>query len=223
MKYSMVALFGVGVLVASALAGENEAPKADGGLKDSKSRASYALGVALGKNFKAQKADIDADALARGIKDAFADKPLMTEPECQAALQILTNEMKAKATAAQRDFLDANKKKAGVVTLPSGLQYRVIKEGTGKTPTADSFVRVHYKGTLIDGTEFDSSYKRGEPAEFEVRGVIAGWTEALQKMKVGSKWELVIPAELAYRSESKRGIPPNSTLVFEVELLDVLK
>jgi FKBP-type peptidyl-prolyl cis-trans isomerase FklB len=134
-------------------------------------------------------------------------------------------EAKAGAAVAQnKKFLEENKKAEGVTTLPSGLQYKVLKSGNGPTPAAEDTVRTHYKGTLIDGTVFDSSYDRGEPAEFPVGGVIKGWTEALQKMKVGDKWQLFIPSELAYGEAGAGGvIPPGATLIFEIELLDVKK
>jgi FKBP-type peptidyl-prolyl cis-trans isomerase len=129
----------------------------------------------------------------------------------------------AENLAAGTAFLEANKKKEGVKVLPDGLQYKIIKEGTGPTPTADDKVKTNYRGTLIDGTEFDSSYKRNRPAEFNVKGVIKGWTEALELMKVGAKWELFIPPNLAYGERGRPGIPPNSTLIFEIELLDIVK
>ncbi len=229
MKYSIVALCGAGLLVASALAAdEKDAPKAEAGLKDTKAKGSYALGAMLAKQFKAQKLELDPESFTRGLRDALADKLELTEAQCQDALQALQADLDAKRAESmkewpklQKDYLEANKKKEGVKTLESGLQYRVIKEGTGKIPTDRDSVTVHYKGTLTDGTEFDSSYKRGQPVQFGVTRVIAGWTEALQLMKVGSKWELVIPAELAYRNQQKGQIPPNSTLIFEVELLGV--
>jgi len=129
----------------------------------------------------------------------------------------------AENLAAGTAFLEANKAKEGVKVLPSGLQYKVVKEGTGNTPTADDKVKTHYRGTLIDGTEFDSSYKRNQPAEFGVTKVIKGWTEALQLMKVGGKWELYIPANLAYGQRGRPSIPANSTLIFEIELLEIVK
>jgi FKBP-type peptidyl-prolyl cis-trans isomerase FklB len=140
------------------------------------------------------------------------------------ALQKLSLARAGAVVTQNKKFLEENKKAEGVTTLPSGLQYKVLKSGTGATPTADDTVRTHYKGTLIDGTVFDSSYDRGEPAEFPVGGVIKGWTEALQKMKVGDKWQLVIPSELAYGESGAGGvIPPHATLVFEIELLDIPK
>jgi FKBP-type peptidyl-prolyl cis-trans isomerase len=174
-------------------------------------------------------------ALMQGMKDAMAgSKTLLTEEEARAALMQLQSEVQAKqqAKAAQEGeankkegeaFLAANKSKEGVVTLPSGLQYKILKEGSGPKPKATDSVVCNYKGTLINGTEFDSSYKRGEPATFPVTGVIKGWTEALQLMPVGSKWQLFIPSDLAYGARGTPGGPigPNSTLIFEVELMSI--
>jgi FKBP-type peptidyl-prolyl cis-trans isomerase FklB len=157
--------------------------------------------------------------------------PLMTIPEMQATLKTFQQEMAAKQMKARAEmaesnkvagaaFLATNKNNPGVITLPDGLQYQVITAGTGATPSPTDTVTVNYRGSLLDGTEFDNSYKRGQPAQFPVGGVIHGWTEALQKMPVGSKWKLFIPSDLAYGEQGNRGIPPNSTLIFEVELLD---
>ena len=179
--------------------------------------------------------EIDADALTRGLADATAEpmKMLMTEDQMRVVMQAFDTEMKAKMQkrmgemaaknrAAGEIFLAANAKKEGVVTLPSGLQYKVITEGSGETPKATDTVTTHYRGTLIDGTEFDSSYTREQPATFAVRGVIPGWVEALQLMTVGSKWQLFVPGKLAYgeRGRAPR-IEPNATLVFELELLSI--
>jgi FKBP-type peptidyl-prolyl cis-trans isomerase FklB len=177
---------------------------------------------------------VDPDLLARGMKDAMAGgKTLLTEDEAHAVMMEMQTEVhKQQQEKAQQvgeankkegsAFLAANKAKADVVTLPSGLQYKILKAGAGPKPAATDTVTVNYRGTLIDGTEFDSSYKRGEPASFPVNGVIKGWTEALQLMPVGSKWQLVIPTDLAY---GERGggatIGPNATLIFEVELLSI--
>ena len=180
---------------------------------------------------KKDDVDIDPDVMARGLKDAFTDKKLLlTDEEAQAALTSLKNDMQARQQAVmdkrKKDgeaFLQANKGKAGVVALPSGLQYKVIQEGTGPKPTAADTVECNYKGTLVDGTEFDSSYKRGQTAKFPVSQVIKGWTEALQLMPVGSKWELYIPPALGYGERGTPGGPigPNETLVFEVELVSI--
>ena len=203
-------------------------------LKTQKDKVSYAMGMNFGSAFRKQSIDIDPAILARGLKDAISNgKTLLTEDEMRATLTQLQNDIRAKQQEAAQQlgeankkqglaFLEANKTKEGVVTLPSGLQYKVLQEGTGPKPAATDQVVCNYRGTLLDGTEFDSSYKRGQPATFPVTGVIKGWTEALQLMPVGSKWQLFVPAELAY---AERGagpqIGPNSTLIFEVELVSI--
>lgn len=202
-----------------------------------KTKASYAAGLNIGQNLKAQGVEIDAEEMARGIRDGLSGaKPSMTPEEMQEVLTAFQKELQSKRVEmakaesgkqlkAGQEFLATNAKKEGVQSLPSGLQYRVIKQGTGPKPKNSSVVKTHYRGTLIDGQEFDSSYKRGEPAEFPVNGVIRGWTEALQLMPVGSKYQLFIPAALAYGEQAPPGsiIPPNGTLVFEVELLEIVK
>lgn len=198
-------------------------------LKTDKQKASYAIGQQIGQGMKGQKLDIDVEALAMSINDALIGKESrMTDQEIQDAIQNLRNQMveKQKQEAVQNKekgdkFLNENKVKPGVQTTASGLQYKVITEGTGVMPKPEDIVKVHYKGTLIDGTEFDSSYKRNAPASFPVNGVIKGWTEALTLMKAGSKWEIYVPAELAYGEMGRPSIPPNSVLIFEVELLEV--
>lgn len=202
-------------------------------LETPKDKVSYAIGLDIGKNLKAQDIEADPANIARGIKDALSDaKPLLTDEQIreifatfQAELQAKRGErMKVEGEKNLKDgaaFLEANKAKEGVKTLPSGLQYKEITAGTGATPKATDNVTTHYKGTLIDGTEFDSSYKRGEPATFPVNGVIKGWTEALQLMKEGGKWQLFIPAELAYGEQGRPGIPPNAVLLFDIELVKV--
>lgn len=207
-------------------------------LKTPKEKASYAIGMNIGKNvgagLKQDGVDIDAASLARGVKDAIAGtKPLLTDEEAKAILTSFATEIRAKQMAkleaegapnkkAGDEFLAANKTKEGVVTLPSGLQYKILKEGNGPKPTAADTVTCNYSGTSIDGKEFDSSYKRGEPASFPVGQVIKGWSEALLLMPVGSKWQLVVPSDLAYGLPGKPPvIGPNSTLVFEVELLSI--
>jgi FKBP-type peptidyl-prolyl cis-trans isomerase FklB len=203
-------------------------------LKTSKDKFSYALGMKMGANLHRQEVPVDPNILARGLKDALTGaKTLLTDDQAQAAIVEVQNDLRKKqqdkmqvegaANKKEGDaFLAANKGKEGVVTLPSGLQYKILKEGTGPKPTATDSVVCNYRGTLINGTEFDSSYKRGQPATFPVTGVIKGWTEALQLMPVGSKWQLFIPADLAY---GERGPSPeigaNSTLIFEVELLSI--
>jgi FKBP-type peptidyl-prolyl cis-trans isomerase FklB len=204
-------------------------------LKTQKEKLSYAIGIDMGSSLKKNAIDVDQDMLFKGIKDALSGgKQLMTEQEIRETIQTAQRELqtrqqeKMKALAEKNkkegeEFLAANKKKPGVKTLPSGLQYKIITEGKGKTPKSTDTVTVNYKGTLIDGTEFDSSYKRNEPATFPVSGVIKGWTEALQLMKEGSKWQLFIPADLAYGERGTMGGPigPNAVLIFEVELLSV--
>ncbi len=203
-------------------------------LTTQKDKVSYAIGMNIGHSMKSDSLDIDPNIVMRGFKDYMAGgKLLMTDEETKTVLTAFAAEMsKKKQMAAQQagdankqagqQFLAANKTKEGVVTLPSGLQYKILKAGTGPKPTASDTVVTNYRGTLINGTEFDSSYKRGEPATFPVTGVIKGWTEALQLMPVGSKWQLFIPSDLAYGERSPGAeIGPNSTLVFEIELLSI--
>jgi FKBP-type peptidyl-prolyl cis-trans isomerase FklB len=204
-------------------------------LKTQKDKASYAIGLNIGKSMHKDSVDVDTSILLRGLKDGLAgSKPLLTDDEARAAMVTLQTDLRKKqeekilvqGEANKKEgeaFLAENKTKDGVVTLPSGLQYKILKEGTGPKPTAADTVVCNYKGTLLDNTEFDSSYKRGQPATFPVGGVIKGWTEALQLMPVGSKWQLFIPSELGYgaRGGPGGGIGPNATLVFEVELMSI--
>ena len=204
-------------------------------LKTQKDKASYAIGMNIGRNLKKDSVDVDPAVMLRGLKDALAGgKLLMTDEEAKTALTVLQTEVRAKEEAKTKAaavenkktgeaFLAANKTKEGVVTLPSGLQYKIIKEGNGPKPTAEDTVLCHYRGTLVDNTEFDSSYKRGEPLKIPVGGVIKGWTEAIQLMPVGSKWQLFIPSNLAYGERGAPGSPigPNSTLIFDVELISI--
>ena len=202
-------------------------------LTDDNSRVSYAIGMLTGHSWQQQGVDFDVDVYAKGIKDGKAGgATLMTPEEAQAEITKFKQEFAVRSQKAQAEkaiknktdgeaFLAANKKNPGVITLEDGLQYLVMTNGAGTMPGPMDTVTVNYRGTLIDGTEFDSSYKRGQPASFQVGGVIHGWTEALQKMKAGSKWKLFIPADLAYGESGRPGIPPNATLVFEVELLDI--
>lgn len=202
-------------------------------LTNPKQRISYSIGADIGGNLKRQDIEVDPKAFAAGLADAIAGKLSLTEAEMRETLNKFRSEMMEKAQAKQKesgdknvkegeDFLAANAKKEGVKTLPSGLQYKVIKSGTGKTPKATDTVKTHYHGTLIDGTVFDSSVERKEPVSFPVNGVIAGWTEALQLMKEGDKWQLFIPSKLAYGERGAGAkIGPNAALVFEVELLSV--
>jgi FKBP-type peptidyl-prolyl cis-trans isomerase FklB len=204
-------------------------------LKTQKEKASYAIGMNIGKNLKRDSVEVDPAVLYRALKDAYTgSKLLLTDEEAKTALTTLQTEVRAKEEAKTKAaavenkktgeaFLVANKTKEGVVTLPSGLQYKIIKEGTGPKPTAEDTVLCHYRGALVDNTEFDSSYKRGEPLKIPVGGVIKGWTQAIQLMPVGSKWQLFIPSDLAYGERGAPGSPigPNSALVFEVELISI--
>jgi FKBP-type peptidyl-prolyl cis-trans isomerase FklB len=223
--------FILGVLVCAGLAAVARA-EGTNQLADEKSRVSYAIGMMLGHNWQQQGLEIDPDITARAVKAIQAGQPTeLTQDEMQQTLTSFQKEFAAKQQQRRADqtvknktegdaFLAANKNQPGVESLPDGLQYLVLTKGTGATPTAADTVTVNYRGTLLDGTEFDSSYKRGQPAEFPVTGVIRGWTEALLKMPVGSKWKLFIPSELAYGEQGNRNIAPNSTLIFEVELLN---
>ena len=195
---------------------------------------SYALGMNLGSTMRRQSIEIDPELVLQGLKDSMAGgKTRLTEDEARSVISQIQTEIRSKMQVEMRRqakvnqeegsaFLKANKNKEGVVTLQSGLQYKILKKGTGPKPSLTDTVVVNYRGTLIDGTEFDSSYKRGQPASFAVNRVIEGWTEALQLMPVGSKWQLFIPALLAY---GERGSPPHigpeATLIFEVELLSI--
>jgi FKBP-type peptidyl-prolyl cis-trans isomerase len=203
-------------------------------LKGEKEKVSYAVGLNLGIQLRTQAIDIDADLVTQGLRDAlFAGKPLLSEQEVRGVLNNLQSAMKRKQVALHGEmvmrnrkegeaFLAENKARDGIVALESGLQYKILKAGDGKKPTADDTVVCHYRGTFIDGTEFDSSYKHNQPATFRVNKVIKGWTEALQLMPVGSKWQLFIPSNLAYGQRGTgRGIGPNTTLVFEVDLISI--
>lgn len=205
-------------------------------LQTQKDKASYAIGLNIGKSMKKDELDVDPEILAAGVRDALAaNKPLLTDEEVQTVLTTLQNEVRKHQQelfqqALEKNkqegdaFLAANKEKPGVVTLPSGLQYKILQPGDGPKPSVTDTVVCNYRGMLINGTEFDSSYKRGQPATFPVGQVIKGWTEALQLMPVGSKWELYVPASLAY---GERGTPnggpigPNETLIFQVELVSI--
>jgi len=244
MKGFIVATAGLMLLAVSALAQVPEpgkaatapppaaaaAPASDAsGLKDLKQKFSYGIGVTIAKQIKAQALDLDSELLIRGIREALADKAVLNDQQVRETMAAYQQEMMGKAKEAMgkakkegEDFLAANKKKPGVITTTSGLQYQVLKEGTGKSPKDTDTVTVNYEGKLIDGTVFDSSYKRGEPTSFPVNRVIKGWTEALQLMKVGSKWKLFIPSELAYGA-TPPGAPirPHDMLIFDVELLSV--
>jgi FKBP-type peptidyl-prolyl cis-trans isomerase FklB len=203
-------------------------------LKTQKDKISYAIGLNIGKSLRKDSVDVDSAIFARGVKDAITGaKALLTDEELKATLTTLQGELQARQQEelkkagdinlkAGEAFLAENKTKQGIVTLPSGLQYKIITPGNGPKPTASDSVTCNYRGTLLDGTEFDSSYKRGQPATFPVSGVIKGWTEAVQLMPVGSKWQIFIPSDLAYGNRGAgNDIGPNATLIFEVELLSI--
>ena len=219
----ILSLFGGAVL-----AQKKEPPKTQ------KEKVSYSIGINIGKNMKMQGLDIDQGFFTQGLKDGLNNaKTAMSDKDMEATMKTFSQEMTTKMQAKQKAdgeknskageaFLAANKKKDGVITLPSGLQYKILKAGNGAKPTASQTVTCNYRGTLIDGTEFDSSYKRGEPAEFPVGQVIKGWVEALQLMPVGSKWQLFIPSDLAYGPNGQGPvIGPNAVLIFDIELLSI--
>lgn len=228
MRWRWMVVAGIVLLAGQVVAEETQT------LKTEKEKLSYSIGMEIGSNLKRQAIDVEVDLLLKGLRDGFSGgKTLLSPEEVRKVLTTFQKEMMAKQKEEAKvlgeknkkegeAFLAENKKKPGVVTLPSGLQYKVIKAGTGKKPKATDTVKTHYRGTLLDGTEFDSSYRRGEPATFPVKGVIPGWTEALQLMEEGAKWQLFIPPHLAY---GERGagpvIGPNATLIFEVELISV--
>ena len=200
-------------------------------LQTQKEKASYVVGVFLGKDMKSKGVDLNTDTFIRGFRDGITGaKPALSDQEAQEVMDSLNRELAekrkvelAKSAAQEETFLAQNKQKPGVKTLPSGLQYKVLKEGSGVSPTLYDSVTVQYRGTLLDGTEFDSSYKRNKPATFQVSAVIPGWSEALQLMTPGAKWQFFIPSKLAYGQAGVEGtIPPNATLIFEVELISIV-
>lgn len=224
MKYPLL-----GAVVLTLIAAPTQAAEVSE-LTTQQQKLGYTIGLQIGQSLKRDGLNLDADALAQGVKDVYAGRSSrLSVEERQTVLQSVREEQaKKQAAAAQsalesgKQFLAANAKKEGVVQTASGLQYKVIKAGSGKQPTPDNTVVAHYRGTLIDGTEFDSSFNRGEPATFPVGGVIPGWQEALQLMKEGARWQVFIPSDLAY---GERGagdaIGPNETLIFEIELISV--
>ena len=228
MKMKCIVVLSVLLWAVSAVAADESV------LKTQKDKVSYGVGVDVSRNFKRLGMDLDADMLIKGLRDGLAGgKLLVPEAELRAALNAYHEEMRQKMMADRKTageankkegeaFLAANKKKDGVVTLPSGLQYKILKAGNGKKPTEKDTVECQYRGTLVNGTEFDSSYRTGKPLSFKVANVIAGWTEALKLMPVGSKWQIFIPPRLAYGERGAGNmIGPNATLIFEVELLAV--
>ncbi len=232
MKRLTLAVVGTTCLMLLAVGCTAEEKKAEP--KDLKEKAAYSIGYNIGRDIKARDMEIDTKMLAMGARDAFAGtESVLTEEQMQEVMTTFQEEANTKFAAKMKAEADTNKtageaflaengKKEGVVTLENGLQYKVITEGTGAQPKVTDTVEVHYRGTLIDGTEFDSSYKREKPAVFGLGRVIPGWTQGLQLMKEGAKWELYVPSELAYGERGARGaIGPNATLIFEVELLKV--
>jgi len=222
------------ILLAALFVSCSSEPKRVTELKDQKQKVSYSIGLDIGKNLKAQKIEIDAQMLAQGLSDASTgETPLLTDAQAQEVMAQFQKEMQEKKQAEAKvageknikegeTFLAENKTKSGVVTLPSGLQYKIVKQGNGPKPKPTNQVTVHYSGKLLDGKEFDSSYKRGQPATFGITQVIPGWTEVLQLMPVGSKWEVYIPSNLAYGPNGAgQDIGPNATLIFEMELLGI--
>jgi FKBP-type peptidyl-prolyl cis-trans isomerase FklB len=223
-------------LVIPALALGTSGALASTKLNSEKDKVSYMIGYQIGSNFKRDGLEVDLNMVLNGMKEASTGvaSPLSAE-ESQKLMADLQKNLQAKAEAKQKSegeknskegkaFLEENAKKKDIVKLPSGMQYKVLTAGKGDSPKATDTVKTHYRGTLINGTEFDSSYKRGQPATFPVNGVIKGWTEALQLMKPGAKWQLFIPSELAYgEGGAGESIGPNSTLIFEVELLSIEK
>jgi FKBP-type peptidyl-prolyl cis-trans isomerase FklB len=219
------------LLLLSFAAAAQDAPE----LKTDKDKLSYALGMNIGENLRRQGLELDPAVFAKAFAESFnGGKTAMTDQEMQTLLTAAGQEFRKKQAAQQAEkgaaaqkegeaFLAANKTKDGVVTLPSGLQYKILTTGTGEKPTLDDTVVCNYKGTLINGTEFDASEKHGGPLTFPVKGVIAGWTEALQLMPVGSKWQLFVPSSLAYGAQGPGAIGPNATLIFEVELVSIKK
>jgi FKBP-type peptidyl-prolyl cis-trans isomerase len=221
------------VVAVSPVIAQDAAPAA--GLQSEAEKVSYVLGAQFGRSLRSQYIDVDMKSLTKGIEDASQDKPLAMKPEemrkvlseyqpkLAAKQQQIHDEAATKNQGVGEKFLVENAKKPGVKTTASGLQYLVVKDGAGPTPKASDMVKTNYRGTFIDGKQFDSSYDRGEPAEFPVGGVISAWKEALQLMKVGSQWKLFVPAKLAYGEQGfPPDIPPNSTLLFDIELLEIV-
>ncbi len=227
MKYALTTILGLVFLSSLCFAGDKLE------LKDQKDKESYSLGYRFGQSLKSQQLEINLEIYTSGLKDSLGGaNPLLSQEEINKAI----SEIQARANAARQQelkkmaeknlvqgktFMEENGKKEGIITLPSGLQYKVLQEGSGKTPKATDEVTVNYKGTLIDGTEFDNSYKRGKPATFPLDRIVSGWREALQLMKEGAKWQLFVPPLLGYGEQGAGPIPPGSTLIFEIELLAV--
>lgn len=233
MKHILFLLLAI-VMVACQSSSDNQSSSGNISLKTEKDSLSYSLGAQIGESLKLGVDDIDLSVLAKGLRDAATgQEKLCSDEDIRKNVMKFQKVMRTKFQEDQKrrgeaskaegeKFLEENKKKEGVVTLPDGLQYKVITPGSGPHPKATDQVVVNYRGTLIDGTEFDSSHDRGQPATFRVNQVIKGWTEALQLMSPGAKWEVYIPSDLAYGAHGAgQKIPPNSTLIFEVELLEI--
>ena len=235
MKFQWIIVIGLGLLAGAVVAQDQAADSntaepivADIELKTLVDKASYGIGLNIGRQFHLPGIEIKTELVARGLADAIAERtPLLSDEELKQSMLAFQQEIKVRQAEKNKKegdaFLAANKTKDGVVTLPSGLQYTVLETGTGASPSKTDTVTTHYHGTLIDGTVFDSSVQRGQPSSFPVGRVIAGWTEALQLMKVGDKWRLFVPSELAYGANPRPGGPigPDAVLVFEVELLSI--
>jgi FKBP-type peptidyl-prolyl cis-trans isomerase FklB len=227
MKYVLGTILSIGLLFGACFGAENVE------LKDQKDKESYSLGYQYGQNMKAQGVSLNLEVYTSGIKDALVGtKPLLSQEEINKTVlefqqRIVARRQKELKEKGEKNlpegkrFMEANKKKEGVKTLPSGLQYKVLTAGSGKTPKATDEVTVNYRGSFIDGTEFDSSYKRGKPLTLQLDNVIPGWKEPLLLMQEGAKWQLFVPPELAYGEQGMGVIPPNATLIFEVELISV--
>ena len=236
MKLSLLITIGLGLgLGVTGFAADDAAL-----VKTPKGKMSYAVGLEMGRNITNYLVDVDAEALAAGVRDSVSKKKaLISEQDAIAGMNEFRGQMQAKRSETQKlmqekqketgeknkkegeAFLAENKTKPNIKTTSTGLQYRILTQGKGKVPTSNDTVIAHYRGTLINNTEFDSSYKRGEPSEFPVTRVIKGWTEALLMMPVGSKWQLFIPSELAYGESGRPNIPPNSVLLFDIELIGI--
>lgn len=227
MKHLFVTILIIGIMVTVAGAGEL------GSLKDPVAKESYSLGYQFGANVKMQGVTVDKEILIQAVSDALDGKQPVLSPEdiretmfqLRRKAMVMQDKRIRESAAKNREqgmtFLEANKTKEGVVTLPSGLQYKILRQGDGPKPSAHDIVKVNYRGTLVTGAEFDSTYNERGPAVIKIDDVIKGWTEALQLMKVGSKWQLFVPSELAYGDRQFGRIPPGSTLIFEIELLSI--
>jgi FKBP-type peptidyl-prolyl cis-trans isomerase FklB len=227
MKLKWIAVLGVLLLAAQLSAQETQ------GLKTEKEQVSYGLGADMGRNLKRHGVEVDLDLMVKGLKDGLSgEKLLISERDLRKIMAEFQAELRRKRVEAMKTaagdnkkegdaFLAANKTKEGVVSLPSGLQYKILKAGDGRKPAETDMVECHYRGTLLDGTEFDSTYENKKPSLLKVNGVIRGWSEALQIMPVGSKWQLFVPPQLAYAARGSGLIGPNATIIFEVELLAI--